>query len=388
MKFVDLAAQQKRLRADLEKRLLAVLDHGQYVDGPEIAELEKVLAVNIGARHAVACSSGTDALLMALMALDIGRGDAVFTTPFTFFATVEVIRLLGATPVFVDIDPTTFNLDPLALEQTLHALAAKNLSLPALRVFRSERGLTPKAIMPVDLFGIPADYDPIRKVAGQYGLRVIEDAAQAFGARYKGQGAGTLGEIGCTSFFPAKPLGAYGEGGMCFTDQDLLADKLRALRNHGQSTGRYRNERVGLNGRLDTMQAAVLLSKHRIFAEECRLRNRVAARYHERLRRHARLQLPIVPDYCTSVWAQYSIRADSRVLRDVLVERLSAHHIPTAIYYPVPIHLQDALSDVGYQKGDFPVAESCAETIFSIPIHPYLKAAEQHQVTDLIASVA
>jgi dTDP-4-amino-4,6-dideoxygalactose transaminase len=385
MKLIDLAAQQTRIRADLEKRLLAVLDHGQYVNGPEIAELEETLARDSGARHAIACSSGTDALLMALMALDIGRGDAVFTTPFTFFGTVEAICLVGATPVFVDIDPATFNLDPNALERTLKALAENDLSFPAFKALRGRKGVIAKAVMPVDLFGLPADYDPIKRIAGQYGLAIIEDAAQAYGAGYKGKHTVTLGDIGCTSFFPAKPLGAYGDGGMCFTDQDHLAERLRSLRNHGEDRHhRYRNDRIGLNARLDTMQAAVLLAKHRIFAEECDQRVRVAARYHDLLSNHAHLKLPAVPDGRTSVWAQYSLLAESGNQREALIGRLSAERIPTAIYYPVPIHLQDAFGGHGYQRGDYPVSESCSRQIFSLPMHPYMAKSDQEKIADLI----
>lgn len=384
MEFVDLATQQERIRADLEKRLHAVLDHGRYVNGPEIEQLEKTLAQDIGVRHAVACSSGTDALLMALMALEVGRGDAVFTTPFSFFAAAEVIRLLGATPVFVDIDPTTFNLDPTDLENTLGALARGDYSPPALKVFRQGAELTPKAVIPVDLFGLPADYDRIDQLAEKHGLHIIEDAAQAFGARYRGRSAGTLGDIGCTSFFPAKPLGCYGDGGMCFTDRDDFAAQLRSLRNHGQGRHRYAHTHIGLNARMDTFQAAVLLAKHRIFAEECGARNRVAARYHELLGKHPHLILSAIPTDCVTVWAQYAILAESREHRTAIINRLHDHHIPTAIYYPLPIHLQDAMRDLGHAKGDFPTSENCADRIFSLPMHPYLSEEELKRIADVV----
>lgn len=385
MKFVDLATQQSRIRIDLEKRLQAVLDHGQYVDGPEIAELEQTLATGIGARHAVACSSGTDALLMALMALDIGRGDVVFTTPFSFFATAEVIRLLGATPVFVDIDPATFNLDPMALNNTLESIARSDYSPPALKAFRGGEKLTPRAVMPVDLFGLPADYTRIEKIAVKYGLDIIEDAAQAFGARYRERSAGTLGDIGCTSFFPAKPLGCYGDGGMCFTDREDIADKLRLLRNHGQGQDRYRHICIGLNARMDTFQAAVLLAKYQIFADEFVLRKRVADRYHRLLVHLPYIALPAIPDGCSSVWAQYAILAENNDQRTTITKRLNKQRIPTAIYYPRPIHLQDAMIDLGHGKGDFPVSEDCAERIFSIPMHPYLEESEQKRMAGLIS---
>lgn len=384
MKFVDLATQQERIRGDLEKRLLAVLDHGQYVNGPEIGEIEKKLAEAIGVPHAVACSSGTDALLMALMAFGIGRGDAVLTTPFTFFATAEAICLLGATPVFVDIDPVTFNLDPAALDQTLKALYADDRSHPAMKAFRGKTVMSPKAVMPVDLFGLTADYDPITKIARQHGLHIIEDAAQSFGAQYKGRGAGTLGDIGCTSFFPAKPLGCYGDGGMCFTDHSDLAEKLRSLRSHGEGEHRYQNIRIGINGRMDSMQAAILLSKYRIFDEECQLRRHIASNYRKLLGGHDQLQLPSIPNGCTCVWAQYSVLADNSACRAAFIDGLEAHHIPTAIYYPVPLHLQAAFVGSGYKEGDFPVSENCAQRIFSLPMHPYLKEEEQVLIWDLM----
>ena len=387
MEFIDLAAQQQRIRTDLERRMLAVLDHGQYVNGPEIAELENLLAQDIGARNAVACSSGTDALLMALMALDIGRGDAVFTSPFTFFATAEVICLLGARPIFIDIDPETFNLDPRAFERTLEAILKNDFSRPGLKQFGNGGALTPKAVITVDLFGLPADYDRIEPIARHYGLAIIEDAAQAFGAVYKGRCAGSLGDIGCTSFFPAKPLGGYGEGGMCFTNHDALADKLRSLRNHGQGADRYQNTRVGLNARMDTLQAAILLAKHKVFKEELNLRQRIAKRYRKLLSPSVNLKLPMVPDGIFSVWAQYAILAESSAHRKAILKKLNDSRIPTAIYYPLPIHLQSAALGHDYAKGDFPVSEACAERIFSIPMHPYLEENDQRQIADLINDI-
>ena len=384
MEFIDLAAQQRRIRADLERRMGAVLDHGQYVNGPEIVELEHALAQDSGSRHAVACSSGTDALLLALMALDIGRGDAVLTSPFTFFATVEVICLLGATPVFVDIDPETFNLDPRALARTLQAIADGDFTLPGSKVFGEARGLVPKAVITVDLFGLPANYDRIVPIAKKYGLYIVEDAAQAFGALYKGRPTGGLGDIGCTSFFPAKPLGGYGEGGMCFTDQDDLARELQSLRSHGQGANRYQNVRIGLNARMDTLQAAVLLAKYRVFREECILRRRIADRYREFLSPAHKLTLPSVPEGSVSVWAQYAILAENSAHRQAVLSKLNAHQIPTAIYYPIPCHRQRVALGHEYARGDFPVSEDCAQRIFSIPIHPYLKEGDQAQIADLI----
>ena len=384
MEFIDLAAQQKRIRTNLERRMRAVLDHGQYVNGPEIAELEHTLARDVGVRHAVACSSGTDALLMALMALDLGRGDAVFTSPFTFFATAEVICLVGATPVFIDIDPETFNLDPRAFEGTLKAIADGDFSRPGLKPFRNDGALVPKAVITVDLFGLPADYDRIVPIAEHYGLSIIEDAAQSFGALYKGRRAGSLGEIGCTSFFPAKPLGGYGESGMCFTNRDALADGLRSLRNHGQGENRYQNMRIGLNARMDTIQAAILLTKLQVFNEEFTLRQHIADRYRKLLGPSPKLILPTVPEGSISVWAQYAILAESSSQRSAILKNLNDHQIPTAIYYPLPIHLQRAALGCEYTRGDFPMSEACAERIFSIPFHPYLTEAAQHRIAELI----
>ena len=250
MEFIDLAYQQQRVRETIETNIRAVLNHGQYIMGPEVKALEANLAAYVGIKHAIGCASGTDALLMALMAYDVGPGDAIFTTPFTFIATAEVISLLGATPVFVDIDPKTFNLDPDKLEQAITGLSGKN-SAP----------LTAKGVIPVDLFGLPAEYERINEIAKKFGLFVIEDAAQSFGAEYNGKKACVLGDIACTSFFPAKPLGCYGDGGMCFTDDNHLAETMRSIRVHGKGNHKYDNVRIGINGRLDTMQAAILLAK-------------------------------------------------------------------------------------------------------------------------------
>ncbi len=384
MQFIDLTAQQKRIRPDLEKRILAVLDHGQYIMGKEITELEKLLAEYCGTRHALSCSSGTDALVLALMALNVGPGDAVFTTPFTFVATAEAIALVGATPVFVDIDPRTYNLDPKALDRAVAALAvgdAKAHPLPA----GAEKGLTPRGVIAVDLFGLPADYDAINQVAQRRGLWVMEDAAQSFGALYKGRRACSLSRVACTSFFPAKPLGGYGDGGMCFTDDDGLQDILKSLRVHGQGTDKYENVRIGMNGRLDTLQAAVLLAKFAIFPEEAGLRQEVAARYTRLLSGHANLVTPHVPEDCQSVWAQYSLltRAGDR---DPLLLHLKNAGIPTAVYYPTPLHLQKAFAPLGYKPGDFPVSEDRAARIFSVPMHPYLSARDQDAVVEALLS--
>lgn len=362
MQFIDLAAQQKRIRAQIENNIKKVLDHGRYIMGPEIRELEEKLADYVGVDHAVGVASGTDALLMSLMAYEIGEGDAVLTTPFTFIATGEVIRLVGATPVFVDIDPETYNINPEELEKRIKKLLAENK-------------FTPRCIIPVDLFGQSADYDEINAIAEKYDLFVISDAAQSFGAVYKGKKACSLTEISATSFFPAKPLGAYGDGGMVFTRDAAMKEKLLSIRVHGQSSDKYNNIRIGINGRLDSIQAAVLLAKLEIFDEETDLRQKVAGRYNELLKDY--VKVPYVKDHNLSVWAQYSLLHPER---DNLIAKLKEQGIPTAIYYPKPLHLQDAFSYLEYKKGDFPVSEKIADEIFSIPMHPYLSTEDQDKI--------
>lgn len=380
MQFIDLSAQLNLIRPDIEKRIMSVLDHGSYIMGPEIAELEKTLSDFCGAKHGLACASGTDALLLALMALQVGPGDAVFTTPFTFIATAEVVRLLGAVPVFVDIDPQTYNIDPKRLEEAIKAVMNGDRHHPATKNGKSLEPLKPKAIIPVDLFGLPADYDRIQGIAQKYNLAVIEDAAQSFGAEYKGKRAGALAELACVSFFPAKPLGCYGDGGMCFTDNDDYADILQSLRVHGKGRDKYDNVRIGVNGRMDTLQAAILLEKIRIFPQEIQMRHKVAGRYHQLLGSDGRLTLPTVPANATSVWAQYSILAEDGNCRRKIQEDLKTAGIPTAVYYPKPLHLQTAFADLGYGAGDFPTSENAAGRIFSIPMHPYLSEADQEHI--------
>jgi UDP-2-acetamido-2-deoxy-ribo-hexuluronate aminotransferase len=363
--FIDLKAQQRLIYPALKERLARVLAHGQYILGPEVAELEARLAAYVGVKHAISCSSGTDALLMPLMAYGVGPGDAVFTTPFTFIATAEVIQLLGATPVFVDIDPRTFNLDPEALAAAMAGLG-KSPQSAALR---------PRGVIPVDLFGQPADYDRINELAGRHGLFVLEDAAQSFGATLGGKRAGALAEVAATSFFPAKPLGAYGDAGAVFTDDDELAAALRSIRVHGQGSHRYENARIGINGRLDTMQAAVLLVKLDIFDQEVAARQQVARDYSQAL--EDLVQVPYLAPGRTSVWAQYSVLSDDRT---ALMEKLQGAGIPTAIYYPRPLHLQGAFAHLGHRQGEFPVSERIAELIFSLPMHPYLQGSDQERI--------
>ncbi len=363
--FIDLNTQQQRLYPALMERLTRVLAHGQYILGPEVLELEERLAAYVGVKHAISCASGTDALLMGLMAKGVGPGDAVFTTPFTFVATVEVICLAGATPVLVDVDPRTFNLDPAALEQALANFGRDSRT----------SGLTPRGVIPVDLFGQPADYDRINAIAARHGLFVLEDAAQSFGAAYQGKKAGALAELAATSFFPAKPLGAYGDGGAVFTDDDGLAEALRSIRVHGQGSHRYEHVRLGLNGRLDSLQAAVLLCKLDIFDDEVARRQEVAARYSQGLGQA--VTTPYVAPGGRSVWAQYSVLSPRR---DELRARLERAGVPTAIYYPIPLHLQPAYAFLGYRPGDFPVSEQLAKEIFSLPMHPYLSPEDQDRI--------
>jgi len=379
MQFIDLSAQQKRIRVNIENNIKAVLDHGQYIMGPEVRKLEERLAAYVGTKHAMGCASGTDALMLALMAFDVGPGDAVFTTPFTFIATAEVISLLGATPVFVDIDPKTFNIDPEKLDQAVEAFKTGDFSGHPFPANPSPTSLKPRGIIAVDLFGLPADYDRISEISKKHGLFVIEDAAQSFGGEYKGKKACAFGDIACTSFFPAKPLGSYGDGGMCFTDDKELDGRMRSYRVHGQGSNKYENVRIGINGRLDTLQAAILLAKFDIFAEEIELRQKVA-QYYERNFRETELQAPVIPPDSLSAWAQYSVLAKDAEHRTAVQDKLKEAGIPTAIYYPKPLHLQKAFSSLEYQAGAFPVSEDCASKIFSLPMHPYLKEEDQERI--------
>ena len=384
MQFIDLAAQQERIRERIEANIAAVLDHGKYIMGPEIQSLEEKLAQYVGVKHAISCASGTDALLLALMAYEIGPGDAIFTTPFTFIATGEVISLLGATPVFVDIDSQTFNMDPSKLEPAIQAILDNAANDPA--IARSGISLVPRGIIAVDLFGLPADYDSLNAIAGQHGLFVLEDAAQSFGAGYKGKKACNLTQIGCTSFFPAKPLGCYGDGGMCFTDNENLYETIQSLRVHGKGTHKYDNVRIGMNGRMDTLQAAVLLAKFDIFPEEVELRQQVARRYSRLLNQQAEVQAPMVPQEMISAWAQYSVLAKDETHRTQLQAKLKDAGIPTAIYYPKPLHLQTAFKFLGYEEGDFPISEDFSSRIFSLPMHPYLSNSDQEIIAKNLSS--
>jgi len=385
MQFIDLKVQQTRIRKSIEERIRAVLEHGRYIMGPEIRELEDTLASYVGVPHAIGCASGTDALLLALMAYGVKKGDAIFTSPFSFIATAEAIALLGATPVFVDVDPNTFNLDPLQLEAAVEAFSSRRSALYPLPESVDISAMLPRGIIAVDLFGLPADYDSINGIAQKHGLFVIEDAAQSFGASYFGNKTCGLAQIGCTSFFPAKPLGGYGDGGMCFTDDGALADMMRSLRLHGQGSHKYDHIHVGINGRLDTLQAAILMAKFEIFSEEVELRQRVADDYHRLLSSELSFVIPpVVPENYLSVWAQYSVLAKSGENRPGLLAKLQEAGIPTSIYYPKPLHLQPAFDYLGYKEGDFPVSEDCARRIFSLPMHPYLQEEDQQRIAGIL----
>lgn len=378
--FVDLKAQQRALGEGLRERIDRVLEHGVFIMGPEVQELEERLAAFAGVKHVISCSSGTDALLMPLMAWGIGPGDAVFTTPFTFIATAEVISLLGAVPVFVDVNAATFNMDPGQMERAVEALLKQDPGLYPLPRTAKERRLGPKAVIPVDLFGLPADYASVNATAARYGLKVLEDAAQSFGATDgHGRKAGALASCAATSFFPAKPLGCYGDGGAVLTDDDHLADVVRSLRVHGKGEHKYDNVRIGINGRLDTIQAAILLAKMDIFPQELEAREAVAARYTEGLK--DRVKAPELPAGCRSAWAQYTIVTDKR---SQIQAALKSKGIPTAVYYPKPLHLQPAFSFLGYKQGDFPVSEYLCEHVLSLPMHPYL---QERQIDEVIEAV-
>ncbi|HLB06890.1 MAG TPA: DegT/DnrJ/EryC1/StrS aminotransferase family protein [Alphaproteobacteria bacterium] len=361
--FIDLAAQRARLGARIERALAAVLAHGQCILGPEVSELEQQLRAYSGAAEAVTCANGTDALVLALMAQGIGPGDAVIVPSFTFAATAEAVALVGATPVFADIAEADFNLDPARIAEAA-ALARS-------------RSLKTRAVIAVDLFGQPADYDRLVSACEAEGLALIADAAQSFGARYQGRAVGTLAPITTTSFFPAKPLGCYGDGGAVLLANAGPAELFRSLRVHGQGSNKYENLRVGLNSRLDTLQAAILLAKLEIFEEEIAARNRVAARYNEPL--SACVRVPRLMPERTSVWAQYTVRIGGGK-RDQVARALSLAGVPSAIYYPTPLHRQPAYRD--YPALETPVSERLAREVLSLPMHPYLDEATQGIIID------
>jgi dTDP-4-amino-4,6-dideoxygalactose transaminase len=362
--FIDIGAQRRRLGTSIDEAVGRVLTHCQFINGPEVTQLEAELAAYTGAKHVVSCASGTDALLMVLMAKKVGPGDAVLCPSFTFCATGEAVALTGATPVFVDVDETTFNLTGEALQRGI--ASARKASLK------------PKAVIPVDLFGQSADHDPIGAIAEAEGLFILDDAAQAFGASYKGRRLGTFGLATATSFFPAKPLGCYGDGGAIFTDDAQLAADLRSIRVHGQGSDKYDNVRLGLTGRLDTVQAAVLLEKLKIFEDEIAARNLVADRYARGLGNL--VSVPRLAAGCTSVWAQYTIRLPQGCNRDNFAAALKAQGVPTAIYYPKSMHQQTAYRDYPVAEGGLPVSEKLSDDVISLPMHAYLDEPTQQRV--------
>jgi dTDP-4-amino-4,6-dideoxygalactose transaminase len=367
--FIDLVAQRRRLGTAIDDAVGRVLNHCQFINGPEVAQLEADLAKFAGAKHVVACASGTDALLMVLMAKGIGPGDAVICPSFTFCATGEVVALTGATPVFVDVIEQTFNMDAASLSRGIAAAR--------------KAGLKPRAVIPVDLFGQPADFDAIAPIAEAEGLFILDDAAQGFGASYKGRRLGTFGLATATSFFPAKPLGCFGDGGAILTDDDGLAEILRSIRVHGQGSDKYDNVRLGLTARIDTMQAAILIEKLKIFEDEIAARNRVAERYAQSLANV--VTVPRLAEGCTSVWAQYTIRLPNGG-RDAFAEALKAQGVPTAIYYPKSLHQQTAYRGFPVAEGGLPVSERLSADVISLPMHAYLDEAAQERVVKAVRS--
>ena len=369
MQFIDLHKQFDLIEADVRKGFDEVFKHKRFIMGEEISRLEEQLKNYVGVKHALACSSGTDALVIALMAYQLKETDAVFVPSFTFFASAESVTLAGGTPVFVDSNPDTFNIDPASLKEAVERV-------------RAEGKLTPKGVIPVDLFGQPADYEAVRAIAEENGMFILEDAAQGFGGVYHGKRAGSLGNIGATSFFPAKPLGCYGDGGAIFTDDDALYALMHSIRVHGQGTDRYDNVRIGVNGRLDTFQAVVLMAKLKVFDDELVTRNQAAAEYTRRLKDV--VKTPVVPEGLQSSWAQYTLQAKDEAQRDKVLETLRAKNIPVMVYYPSPAHLATAYAGLGYRKGDLPVCEKLSKTVFSLPMHPYLTEEEIAQVSDAV----
>ena len=361
MEFIDLKTQYRRLEGSIQARVQKVMRGCQFIMGPEVGEAEAALGLRVGSRHCITCASGTDALLLAMMALGIGKGDEVITSPFTFIATAEMITLLGATPVFVDIDPRTYNLSPQLLESVL----------------------TPRtrAIMPVGLYGQCADMDAINTIAAKHRIPVIEDAAQSYGATYKGRFSCNLSTIGCTSFFPSKPLGCYGDGGACFTNDDELAESMRQIRVHGQDR-RYHHPRLGLNARFDTLQAAILLAKLEVFDAELKARDAIAEHYSGLLSDVA--VVPFIEPHNSSAWAQYTIQISNR---SDLQQALAAENIPTAVHYPLSLHLQPVFSYLNLRAGSFPVSEAASERVLSLPMHPYMSEAAVQQIASAVRGV-
>ncbi len=364
IEFIDLKAQRQRIGTAMDEAILRVVNHGGYIMGPEVTQLEKELAAMGGAKHAISCANGTDAIVMVLMAKNVGPGDAVLVPSFTFAATAEAVALCNATPIFVDVEAESFNMCPKSLEQGLAVAKAK--------------GLKPCGVISVDLFGQPADYDRIEAFCKANDMWLMCDAAQSFGATYKGRKVGSIGLATTTSFFPAKPLGCYGDGGACFTEDDALANVMVSLRVHGKGTHKYDNARIGLNARLDTMQAAVLIEKLKIFPDEIKARQKVADRYNAALKDV--VTVPVVPNNVQSTWAQYTLRLMG-ISRDQVVETLKAAGVPTTVYYPKPLHQQTAYQSYP-RVADLSVSEKLAQEVLSLPMHPYLDTTTQDYIID------
>ena len=370
IEFIDLGAQQARIKTKLDAGIQKVLTHGSYIMGPEVRQIEIGLEAFVGVKHCISAANGTDAMQMALMALGVGSGDAVIVPSFTFASTAEVVALVGATPVFVDVQEETFNLDPAGISAGVDC-ARKN-------------GLRPVGVVPVDLFGQPADYDAIEPVCAEHGLWMMCDSAQGFGATYRGRRCGAIGTVATTSFFPAKPLGCYGDGGAVFTNDDAVADLLRSIRVHGKGSDKYDNVRIGMNGRLDTIQAAILLEKLAIYQDEIDARQMVAQRYDSGLAGVA--ATPPVIDGAISVWAQYTLRLGDHD-RDAVQAALKSQGVPTAVYYPKPLHQQTAYRHYPVAGNGLPVSDKLAREVMSLPMHPYLSADDQDYIIGAVRRV-
>lgn len=368
--FIDLQAQRRRLGEPLNRAIQAAVEGGQWILGPQVAQFEKDIAAWAGVKHAIACANGTDALLLVLRAWGVGPGDAVFVPSFTFAATAEVVALAGASPVFVDVLPDTFNMDPASLDA-------------AIALVRREGTLTPKVVMPVDLFGQPADYRALSLIAAREGLKLFCDTAQGFGGLLDNKRTGSIGDASATSFFPAKPLGCYGDGGACFTNDDELRDILLSLRMHGQGSDRYEHVRVGYNSRLDTIQAAILIEKLKIFDDEIEARNRVARRYNDAFSSSKKITFPFVIAGAVSTWAQYTLQVEDRARFQA---DLKAAGVPTAVYYPIPLSKQVAYAH--YPSVPTPVSEALSAKVVSLPMHPYLEPDTQDRIIAAVLSSA
>lgn len=386
--FIDLAAQQRHIKEKIDANIQKVLAHGRYIMGPEIIELEEELASFCGCEHSITCGSGTDALLLALMAWGVQAGDAVFVPSFSFFASAEVISLLGATPVFVDVLPDTFNIDPAQFEKAVMAVQLQDARVHPLPATALQEKLTPKAIITVDLFGQPADYAALLPIAAKYRIKVLEDAAQGFGGSTNNAHVCNLGcDAAATSFFPAKPLGCYGDGGAVFTNDELTANIIKSLRVHGKGKDKYDNVRIGLNARMDTLQAAIVLPKLEIFSEELIKRQQVADWYDTYITEEAIVVKPVLISGNASAWAQYSILCNDADHRARLQAVLKDAGIPTMVYYETPLPFLAVYAELDYSVGDFPVAEDLSTRIVSLPMHPYLTEEDVARIGSLISTI-